>query len=146
MVLGNFLLDYAYLVCGRLLDVVSTRVLFKSRDAIELNEGMREDMVNYSLDTTLIKNFLGSTVFDAAVLGSAYGVDSLLGMENNMLNFHNLYTYGFMGPFSYLAAANNLAWAFGFDKLGNVLSKPLLLRYVAIEFSMYKLIDAFDKL
>ena len=85
----------------------------------------------------LVKDGMGWMVRGAIYTGIAYGIDRVVGIEENFLNLHHLVCYG-QGSLRYIAATVNTADITGHNKLAKILASPIRLYLKIVEGEDHK--------
>ena len=116
--------DLAFKVGSTVSDAVSTRI-FVARDGIdsESNTKAKEGMKKEGPTKWLCKATLKRSLRQALIASVAYGLDSLLGAQDNVVNFHHAYCY-LTGLTSYSAALSNIVGTFRLPEYLYVVGLP----------------------
>ncbi len=122
--LANTLSDYVYFTGSHYADLASTYIFVK-RDGIasESHKGLRKLMQEMGEDKALLTHLILGTIGNVFLVGAAYGLDSLLGIQDNALNIHHVQSYG-LGTIKYLTAISNIANTYGYSKVADIFSLP----------------------
>lgn len=108
-ILSDIGVDTIFVVGALVADDVSTYIA-AHRAGIDAESAIpaKEAMYRGSIKKGLLKT-TGKQIFAfGCIIGATYGIDSLIGIEDNYINLHHLFCY-FKGSLHYLAAIGNFA-------------------------------------
>ena len=101
------LVTVGYELLGSCLDNLSTVAVCSRYGAkCETNESARKDMEESGVTKGIIKSEIKNQARVLGIAGGFYLVDLLLGTNNEQMNFHKGFLYGF-GSFRYMASLIN---------------------------------------
>ena len=125
--LSGLALDEGFIAGSTIADAVSTYI-FVNRDGInaEGNRAAREGMKNEGVSKWLCKASIKQIAGQTTIALGAYGLDYLLGIQDNTINLHHLYCY-IRGAGGYSAALLNLVSTFNFLETFWVVGLPWYL-------------------
>lgn len=119
---NNLFWDYLYVEGSGVLDSVTTYLGIKKHGAdLETNLIVREGVKKEGTAKYLLKEFFYWSVKGACILGLAYSLDCVLGIEKSYLNIHHTLAYS-NGTLGYLTAIRNLAVSNGWTKTADAMA------------------------
>lgn len=131
--LEHVLLDAGFTAGSAIADSLSTYGIVKKSGIdceadLEIREGMRRE----GIEKHLVKNAAYATKELLKVGAVLYGIDYLLGIDDNALNLHHAFLYGASG-LKYLAALGNTLSVLNMERASNAVTLPvhLFLKTVA---------------
>ncbi len=130
--------DFVFLTGGNLVDILSTYLVLRKPDVRETNIQLKEDIKEGGLERALVRDTIRWTAQAALFLGLTYTIDSVLGIEKNIFNFHHVLTY-VRGTMSYLAGLSNLALAYNFYKTSQIIDYPNRIIHSGWDSIFYKI-------
>ena len=124
--LESIIYDVAFFGGSCIADNVSTYIFARKPGGIEeeANLDTREGMEKYGIGKYLTRNAISSFWGGLKVGVFLFGVDSVLGIEDSMINFHNISFYGYGGA-KYVVALGNILDELGMEKTAAVIKLPI---------------------